>query len=468
MLSLAQQRPLKPPTLFNPILQAWTETLRRRAEDPAILAADGSVLRRFSDIEAESVTIEQGLHAIPAGAVCALQIGNTPAWPALLLALFRRRLVPLPLGRHVEPAELQNIIQAQQVYTLFTPAGQVLQNAAAISSSAAFLKLTSGTSGTPRGIRFTAAQIFADCENVCDTMGFTEADLNYGVIPFSHSYGFSNLVTPLLCRGVPVVATEDRLPRAILAGLQQTQATVFPGMPVFYDKLAALEGLPPLPRLRLCISAGAPLPASLAERFHDRLGRKIHSFYGSSECGGIAYDRSPGPAEEGLVGPAMCGVHLSAEGEGSTTRLAVRGPAVGEGYDAASESATLSDGVFRPPDLVRWTARGLVLAGRASDVINIAGRKLHPAEVEGPLASFPGVKQVIVFGIPSASRGEEAIACVAGQGIDPAALRRHCRQYLSEWQMPRDFWFIPEIPANERGKISRRELAGRYLGSSKN
>src|SRR5690606_39188723 len=77
-----------------------------------------------------------------------------------------------------------------------------------------FLKLTSGTTSAPRAIRFQAHQLVADCDHICETMGITDADVNFGVIPFSHSYGFSNLLTPLLCRGVALVASEDRLPRA--------------------------------------------------------------------------------------------------------------------------------------------------------------------------------------------------------------------------------------------------------------
>src|SRR5208283_1942945 len=98
-------------------------------------------------------------------------------------------------------------------------------------------------------------------------MGIASSDLNFGVIPFSHSYGFSNLITPLLCRGVPLVAGEDRMPRAILNDLARTGATVFPGMPVFYQSFAEMENIPEMPRLRLCISAGAPLTRATAEKF---------------------------------------------------------------------------------------------------------------------------------------------------------------------------------------------------------
>ena len=91
------------------------------------------------------------------------------------------------------------------------------------------LKVTSGTTSEPRAIRFTAAQLLADYENICKTMGLRESDLNYGVASFAHSYGFSNLITPLLCDGMALVVSSDLIPRAIVEGIRSTSATVFPG-----------------------------------------------------------------------------------------------------------------------------------------------------------------------------------------------------------------------------------------------
>ena len=138
-------------------------------------------------------------------------------------------------------------------------------------TAAAFFKLTSGTTAEPRAIRFRSEQLLADCDNICETMGITDADLNFAVIPLSHSYGFSNLITPLLARGVPMVLSSDPMPRAILDDLERTGATVFPGMPVFYQAFCELEKVPALDRLRLCISAGAPLSADVARRFQRKI-----------------------------------------------------------------------------------------------------------------------------------------------------------------------------------------------------
>src|SRR5205807_326708 len=108
----------------------------------------------------------------------------------------------------------------------------------------------------------------ADCRNICATMGISPRDVNYGVIPFSHSYGFSNLVTPLLFQGTRLVCATDPMPRAIYDGLQHSGATVFPGTPALFQAVGSLADAAELRSVRLCISAGAPLAPEISRQFH--------------------------------------------------------------------------------------------------------------------------------------------------------------------------------------------------------
>ena len=456
----------------NLILAAWEHTLRQRGAAPAILDLHGHCRRSFAELEEDTAIFSADFADAPPGAVVAVQIGNSVLLPSLLLTLWRKGCIPVLLDRSVENSARETALSiCRASYLVTTPPGVgddtyfliEPRNGEPLPVSADFLKLTSGTTGAPRAIRFTAAQLLADCAAVCDSMGITAADVNYGVIPWSHSYGFSNLVTPLLCRGVPVVATEDRLPRAILNGLATSGATVFPGLPVFYQKLAELSGSS-LGRLRLCISAGAPLAASTAAAFHERFGLKVHGFYGSSECGGIAYDRSTDDVPEGCVGEAMEGVDL--QHDESTGRIQVRSAAVASGYFPEADPEVLDQGRFVPGDLLRRTPQGFIIAGRVSDFINVAGRKLNPVEVEQTLRNIEGVHDAVVFGIPHPKRGEEPIACVVGP-IATADLQARCAAVLAPWQVPRDFWRVESLPVNERGKCSRRSLAELYSQRTK-
>jgi len=303
-------------------------------------------------------------------------------------------------------------------------------------------------------------------------MGISNADLNFGVIPISHSYGFSNLLTPLIARGVPMVVSRDRTPRAVLADLARNNATVFPGMPVFYQAFCEMEYVPQLPKLRLCISAGASLPRAVAKKFREKFNLMIHSFYGASECGGICYDRETTNEEEGFVGQPIKGVDVEMlDPSAPASQIQVHGAAVADGYFPEPDDEKLRDGIFVPDDLLARDDSGFKIVGRISDVINVAGKKVNPAEVEAHLLRFTGVRQAVVFGRPAGARfrNEEVTACVvASSDVTESDLLRFCRTALSAWQVPKRIFVVDAIPTTERGKISRRDLARRFsmIGAS--
>ncbi|PYJ00245.1 MAG: hypothetical protein DMF00_08490, partial [Verrucomicrobia bacterium] len=305
----------------DPLLDAWLETLRCAKDGPAILNTDGDVLRNFSDVEDRACHFESNLKIFAPGSVIAIQIGNHQEWPSILIACLRSQLVILPLEQSISGQQRDAALKvcgatalASTVSSGDFPEIFRLRTANATTDWAekapTLLKLTSGTTAAPRAIRFRSHQLLADCNQVCDTMGISNADLNFGVIPISHSYGFSNLLTPLIARGVPMVVSRDRTPRAVLADLARNNATVFPGMPVFYQAFCEMEYVPQLPKLRLCISAGASLPRAVAKKFREKFNLMIHSFYGASECGGICYDRETTNEEEGFVGQPIKGVDV--------------------------------------------------------------------------------------------------------------------------------------------------------------
>jgi acyl-coenzyme A synthetase/AMP-(fatty) acid ligase len=259
----------------------------------------------------------------------------------------------------------------------------------------------------------------------------------------------------LISRGVPVVLSGDRTPRAVLDDLARTNATVFPGMPVFYQAFCDMTELPKLPKLRLCISAGAPLPVAGAKKFREKFGVSIHSFYGASECGGICYDCDAKNEIDGFVGRPMKGVDVAAiDSDSESSQIQVRSAAAGDGYFPEADEQKLGHGMFVPDDLLAHDGDGFKIVGRVSDVINVAGKKVNPVEIEETLLRHPGVRQAIAFGRPAAAglRNEEVAACVVGD----AALSEN------EILAPKRIFVVGSIPANERGKISRRELAKRF------
>ena len=456
--------------LRDPILEAWEETREKNRRRAAILDTEGKTARTFSGIEERAEHFAAELKAIEPGNVVAIQIGNHPDWPSLFLACLRRKLVVLPLEQTIAEEQRKSAFQICNVAAAVSGGRNVQilppEKAAATTNwgedPPSLLKLTSGTTAAPRAIRFRSAQLLADCENICETMGISQRDLNFGVIPISHSYGFSNLLTPLIARGISLALSNDRIPRAIIDGLAATRASVFPGMPVLYQSFCEMSEAPSLPDLRLCISAGAPLPPETAQAFSGKFGREIHSFYGASECGGICYVHKAQPVP-GFVGQAMSGVEIErVDPDNPVSLIRVRSRAVAAGYFPEPNEDKLGHGIFVPDDLLEKTQGGYRIAGRSSDLINVAGKKVHPAEVEAEILRCQGVRAAVVFGRESERRNEEIAACVVAKGLSERELLAHCRARLSSWQVPRRIYFVEVIPVNERGKTSRRELARRY------
>jgi len=450
------------------LLERWKETLARKSDSPATFNTRGEVVRTFQQIEERARDFESKIDNFAAGSVVAMQIGNHEDWPSILIACLRRAVVVLPLEQSISEQQRDAALMICQVNGIIEAAQTIrkIDNHPPNwgKNIPSLLKLTSGTTAAPRAIRFRSEQLLADCDQICETKGISDVDLNFGVIPISHSYGFSNLLTPLIARGVPIVLSRDRTPRAILDDLARTNATVFPGMPIFYQSFCEMEKVPPLPQLRLCISAGAPLPLAVAQKFREKFGLSIHSFYGASECGGICYDREAKNEKEGYVGAPMKDVDLEMiDPRSEMSQIRVRSAAAGDGYFPEPNDQKLGNGVFVPDDLLAREGESFKIAGRISDVINVAGKKVNPAEIEEALLRFPGVRQAVAFGRSAAAglRNEEVAACVVGN-IGEKQLLEFCGKELSGWQVPKQIFIVDSIPTNERGKISRRDLAKRF------
>jgi fatty-acyl-CoA synthase len=130
------------------------------------------------------------------------------------------------------------------------------------------------------------------------------------------------------------------------------------------------------------------------------------------------------------------------------------------GATAEAQSA-FEDGGFRTGDIGYVDASGqLVLTGRVSPLINVAGRKVDPAEIERVLTSLPDVAEARVVGVECSTRGQELVAFVVrgGAALTPLGLRRSCADTLSPYKIPRRFIFLERWPVDERGKVDRRAL----------
>jgi acyl-CoA synthetase (AMP-forming)/AMP-acid ligase II len=336
---------------------------------------------------------------------------------------------------------------------------------------AAVLKLTSGSTGLPKATLTAESHLVNDATHIIEGMGIEATDTLIAAIPLSHAYGLGHLVLPPLLQGTTLALRDSFMPQHLPDDARRFHARVFPGVPFMFRYFTAhppADGWPP--SLRLLISAGARLEPRDAMAFHRRFGVKIHSFYGTSETGGIAYDDTEDIDGCTSTGRALPGVTIVLRPEvGAPTgggRVLVKGAAVCSGYAGEEPSTdTFMDGGFLTGDYGSFDARGrLVLAGRVSSFINVAGRKVQPSEVEQVLKSMPAVDDVRVVAVPDARRGEQVAACVVASGdLTVTDVRRYCALRLAPHKIPRVVIFVDAIPMTTRGKTDQGALRSLVL-----
>jgi long-chain acyl-CoA synthetase len=407
---------------------------------PAVIDASSGCITSRGDLLARAEELADGIRDSES---VTIQLPNSVDFVATILAVAKQSAIAIPIDRDASAAEVAVIKTHFSARRALPPETRLI-------------KLTSGSTGKPKGIVTTEANLFADCQNICTTMDIRADDVNFGAIPLSHSYGFSNLVMPLIAQGTPVVISNDYLPQSILEFCNRTACTVLPGIPMMFEHLAAMpRGAGTFKSVRTFISAGAPLSPSTSRRFRERFGASIHSFYGCSECGGIAYDREGGSIEQGSVGSEMDGVSITTR----HSRLVVRSSAVALGY-LQTKFTPFKSGEFVTEDLAEIRDGKVMLTGRASDQINIAGKKVNPREIEQIILEIDGVRQVKVYGEPAGARGDVvAAAIVASPDVTREQVRAFCRERLSSHKVPRIVKLIEQLPVDERGKITRAALA---------
>jgi acyl-CoA synthetase (AMP-forming)/AMP-acid ligase II len=469
----------------DPLVQAFARLARRQPLAPLVLA--GNRRATVADVDSLALAARRSLEtlapqaariALPPGALVAVSAHNGPGLLASLLALRRAGVAAVLLDGRAPPAEALRVAQALGAWALlrcltsWPAAGDDWEaswlpgagsDRAVCLPGIAVVKLTSGSTGAPRGIATSVAALLADDAALQRTMGLRADDRLVAAIPMSHSYGLSSLAMPALVRGTPLVMPEDSGLFGPFVAAERLGATVLPTVPPYLDALLRLSQAPGRPRnLRLVIAAGAPLSAHTAAGFRQAYGLPVHVFYGASECGGICYDREGGAAERGSVGSPVDGVdvELLAVQAGGGCTIAIRSPAVAAGY-VPDPDPRLAGGRFVAGDLGMWRQGELVLLGRQDGMINIKGKKVNPREVESVLAELHGVDDVAVLGVPVPDRGGEVLRAVIA--CRPGRLTREevlawCRERLAAHKIPRSLILLPEIPRTPRGKHDRAAL----------
>lgn len=339
-----------------------------------------------------------------------------------------------------------------------------------------FIIYTSGTTGRAKGVLLSIRGmlwIAAACwAPICD---LSDKDVILSPLPLFHSYALNLSVLSVLAAGASEHILERFSPQQVLELLQSGKYTVFPGVPTMFHYLlqrAQESGVTKLGGVRLCISAGAIMPAALNRSFEAHFGTTLLDGYGITETSTmVTMNWTRGTRPMGSCGLPLPGLAtrivdpttlqdlpIGAEGE-----LIVRGPNLMQGYHnkPAETAAALRNGWYHTGDLARSDPDGyLTITGRIKELIIRGGQNIAPAEIEEVAILHPEVIDCAVVGVAHATLGEVPyLFVVADKGrLDVDSLLAHCRGSLSSYKIPEATHIVSEIPRTGSGKIMRFKL----------
>jgi malonyl-CoA/methylmalonyl-CoA synthetase len=347
---------------------------------------------------------------------------------------------------------------------------------AGASGDVAVLAYTSGTTGRPKGVPLTHANLLASLRAAMGAWRWSPDDVLVHALPLSHQHGLSGVQMALLAGSRAVLLARFDA-EALRRTVARVGATVLFAVPPMYERLLAWEGLGAanLTSLRLWVSGSAPLPPALARRVAEALGEPPLERYGSTETGLSVSNPYDGIRKIGSVGLPLPGLEVAILDEqgrpadpGGDGEILLRGPQVFGGYwgqEKATLEAFTDDGWFRTGDVGRLDpADGyLEITGRLKEMIVSGGLNVYPREVELVLEDHPAVERAAVVGVPSERWGEEVVAFVvaaptAPDGLEDDSLLRHARARLSAYKCPKRTFVVKALPRSETGKVQRKQL----------
>ena len=482
------------------IWKAFREKADIFSDYTAVLSVSGQVTFKELYGRAEQLSESLSKSGIRPGDVVGLALPNITDFVILFLALCRLSAIVALISPKYQTSELKAVIDNLAPRCLLVSSGQLGDFERKITSyradmietkinneitcltfpdnpsagkrhpfldDAALIKFTSGSTGEPKGIALSAANILAETDNVVDTLQMTHKDRILAVVPISHSYGFDLGVLAMLSSGATLVLGENFIPRRILSDLEIKGITIFLGVPSMYRFfLETPINVPPdLSQIRYLLSCTAPLNPQVISEFKTKFGQPLCQHYGSSETGAVT---THVPSEVFLrfdsVGLPMRNVQigiydhngneLSADEEGE---VFVRSRAVALGYimGEPKDRITITDGIYRTGDTGVLDKNGyLYIRGRIDSMINVGGLKVSPQEVVQVLESHSAVREAAVIGVTDQSGGQVVYAAVAlKNSATENDILEFCRRHLAEYKVPRRIDIMDSLPRTAAGKV---------------
>ncbi len=444
-----------------------------------------------SEIDAEASNLAERLQSlgVRAGDRVAILWGNTPLFVIAVLAAMKLDVSSVLLSTHFRQTELSEALARTGPAALIstedaTPRLEPLQLQAVESTGALkiwqpltprmralenelIIQFTSGVSGRSKIVPRTEANLVNELTNFAHDLKLAPGDAVVCPAPLFHAYGLVNGFLLPFFVGATTILIDWFVPNDVIDVVHRYRPGVFVGVPTMYKALSETYGAEAedLSSLRVCFSAGAPLTQSLVDKFRGRYHLNIHQQYGSTETGVMSLNLQPATGmNPSSIGSALSGSEIRIVNSGQPVgpneegEVVVRscGSAVHYLDDPELTAQKFRNGWYHTGDLGKTSANGeLQLVGRLSSMINVAGLKVDPNEVEAALKGCDAVAECAVVGIPDPLSGHDLVKAfvIARRETSRQELLAFCRPRLAAYKLPRQVEFVEALPKSPTGKI---------------
>ena len=343
----------------------------------------------------------------------------------------------------------------------------------------ALMLYTSGTTGRPKGVVLTHANLRAQVESLTEAWGWSQDDHILLHLPLHHVHGIVNILTSALWNGAVCEVLPRFRPVDVWERLSLGQVTLYMAVPTVYRRLIDVwdraDGSTKAAwsagarSCRVMISGSAALPVPTLQQWERITGHRLLERYGMTEIGMGLSNPLEGERRPGFVGTPLPGVEarlVSDEGDvvpgGVPGQIQIRGPAVFREYwRRPDETAAAFD-----PDGWFWTGDQAVvekgawrILGRNSvDILKTGGEKISALEIEDVVRSHPDVADCAVVGVPDPEWGDRVCLAVVprrGSEVSPEELRAFAKTRLAPYKVPKDVLVLNDLPRNAMGKVTK-------------
>ena len=340
----------------------------------------------------------------------------------------------------------------------------------------ALIVYTSSPTVNPRGVVLSHRSLVA--EAAISANGFQQTDKDRVILfalPMHHAMGLVGILLTAIYTGGTVIVVPGLSIKGVMETIERERGTIFMGVPYIYAlmiSMAEKEGIESdLSSLRLCGSAGAPLPPGVIRRFKQHFGMDIIDFWGLTEA--ACHCTCPpvdGSGKFGSVGKALPGWELKIvddNGKALPTNqpgeIIVRGPIMKGYYNNPQATAeVVKDGWLYTGDIGRVDEDGyLFILGRKKEMIIQKGQNTFPGDIEAVLKTHPKVAETAVVGVPDELRGEIVRAYISlkkGEMVTEEEIKHFCREHMANYKVPKQIVFLESLPKTATGQIRKEDL----------